>query len=139
MQYHSEEHLERKAEFNRVLIIAAQGAQQLLIVTPDKMDTLEDYLKVAFGEKPAKELRSKKLLKVNEGLTVFLEGKKDASGFSKGNVFLPWASMTTVDRAVKDYRATNTFFIPHSGPDSGPGTKDELALYLSNYPSSQPV
>lgn len=139
MQYHSTEHLERKTEFNRVMVAAAQGAQQLLIVTPDKMDTLEDYLKSAFGEKPAKELRSKKQLKINDGLTVFLEGKKDDSGFAKGNVFLPWASMSTFDRAYSDPRSVNTFYIPHSGPNSGPGTIDELSVYLAKYKSSKAV
>lgn len=39
MQYHSIEHLERNNEFVRVLLLACQGAEQVLIVTPDKMDS----------------------------------------------------------------------------------------------------
>ncbi|MBV4491411.1 hypothetical protein [Pseudomonas oryzicola] len=137
MQYHSTEHLERHEEFRRMLILAAQGTSQLLIVSPDKIDTLEDYLKASFQEAPARKLRKEKSLKINDSLTVFLEAKDPNSGFSRGHVFIPWASMHTVDRAVNDSRSISTFYIPHSGPDSGPGTVDELALYKNKYPSSK--
>lgn len=75
MQYHSTEHLERHEEFRRMLILAAQGTSQLLIVSPDKIDTLEDYLKASFQEAPARKLRKEKSLKINDSLTVFLKPK----------------------------------------------------------------
>ena len=139
MQYHSIEHLERKNEFVRVLLLACQGAEQVLIVTPDKMDSLQEYFKLAFNEKPARELRKEKSIKINENLTIFFEGKDKDSGFQKGNIFAPWASVNTIYNVIKDPRGVNTFYIPHSGPNSGPGTKDELKLYLENYPKSKKV
>lgn len=139
MQYHSIEHLERKNEFCRVLLVACHDATQVLIVTPDKMDSLEDYFKLAFNDKAAKELRNKKSLKINENLTIFFEGKDKDSGFKKENIFAPWASINTIYNVIKDPRAVNTFYIPHSGENSGPGTKDELKLYLENYPKSKAV
>lgn len=139
MQYHSTEHLERKNEFIRVLLLACQGVEQVLIVTPDKMGSLQDYFKLAFNEKSAKELRDKKRIKINEKLTIFFEGKDKDSGFQKGNIFAPWASINTIYNVIKDPRGVNTFYIPHSGPNSGPETKDELKLYLENYPKSKKV
>lgn len=139
MQFHSTEYLERHDEFRRVLIIAAQGTSQLLLVSPDKIDTLEDYLKAFFGDAQARELRKNKSLKINDQLTVFLEAKKQNSGFKRGHIFLPWASMGTVELAMKDGRAISTFYIPHSGANSGAATVDELKKYLSRYPESKEV
>ena len=139
MQYHSVEYLERKSEFCRVLLLACQGVTQLLIVTPDKMDSLNDYFKLAFGDKAAKELRTAKSININEKLTIFFEGKDKDSEFKKGNIFAPWASINTIYNVIKDPRGVNTFYIPHSGENSGPGTKDELKLYLENYPKSKAV
>lgn len=139
MQFHSTEHLERRNEFARVLAIAAQGTSQLLIVSPDRIDSLEDFLKAFFGDALAKELRKNKSIQINDHLTVFLEAKKQDSGFKRGHVFLPWASMNTVEQAMKDGRAISTFYIPHSGPNSGPGTVDELKKYLARYPGSKAV
>lgn len=139
MKYHSTNYSGDIGEFSRVFTIAASGATELLVVSPDKIASLENIITKAFGPEFWKTLfknRSVKLPKTN--LTIYMEAKGTKSAFSRGNVFLPLASMGTVDAAIKDYRTLNTFYIPHSGPKTGHGI-DELSEYKKKYPDSEEV
>lgn len=139
MQYHSTNYSGDIGEFSRVFAIAASGATELLVVSPNQIASLEDIIKKAYGPELWKLLFKNRSVKIPQtNLTIYMEAKGTKSAFSRGNVFLPLASMATVDAAVKDYRTVNTFYIPHSGPKTGYGI-DELTEYKEKYPESQEV
>lgn len=130
MKYHSTISNDRHAEFARVLALASDSADQVLIMSPDRINSLEDYLSKTFGEAFAKKLFKDRKLNITDdrfNVTYFLEANNTKSGFQKGNIFMPWASQHTWQAILKDRRGNSTFFIPHAGPDS---EKNELALYL---------
>ncbi|HFI2197460.1 TPA: hypothetical protein ACGPQK_002651 [Pseudomonas aeruginosa] len=93
MKFHSEEYIQRDAEFGRILDLASKGAEQVLIVSPDKIDSLDDSLKYALDEKTAKELKkNRKATTTNrsgEPIELYLETGKTKSDFKKGNILLP--------------------------------------------------
>jgi len=139
MQYHSSNYSGDIAEFARMFAKAAMGATELLIVSPDKIASLESIITNAFGPASWKDLYKNRNVKIPQAnLTIFMEANRTKSAFSRGNVFLPLASMSTVDTAVNDYRTVNTFYLPHSGPNTGYGI-DELTEYKKKYPKSEEV
>lgn len=122
-----------------MLLISSAGASELLIVSPDKIASLDGVVTKAFGSAVWKLLFKERKVHVEKiGLTIFLEASRTKSAFTKGNVFLPMASMHTVATAINDYRTVNTFYLPHSGPNTGFGI-DELTEYLKKYPDSKAV
>ena len=113
-------------------------SKQVLIVSPNKIDSLYDSLEIALGKSLAKKLLKDRQITLN-GVDYFLEASKTKSSFVRGNIFIPWASQHTWGAALQDFRGENTFFIPWTGPDAPkmvPGGKDELALYLQSNPDS---
>ncbi|WP_156179891.1 hypothetical protein [Pseudomonas veronii] len=139
MQYHSTNYSGDIGEFSRVLAIAASNTTELLLVSPDKIASLETLITKAYGHDLWKLLFKNRSVKIPQtNLTIYMEAKGTKSAFSRGNIFLPLASMSTVERAIKDHRTVNTFYIPHSGPNTGFGI-DELTDYKKKYPASQEV
>lgn len=136
MQYHSANYSMNINEFARMLLVSAtSNAIELLIVSPGPIANLDIPFSRAFGSDAWKTLKRDRQVALPIGLTVYLEGSRTKSNFRKGNVYLPYASMHTVDEAVYDQRSVNTFFLPQSGPNSGMG-QDDLTDYLKKYPSS---
>ncbi|HBO2951976.1 TPA: hypothetical protein L4T60_000895 [Pseudomonas aeruginosa] len=144
MKFHSEEYIQRNAEFGRILDLASKGAKQVLIVSPDKIDSLDDSLKYALDEKTAKELKkNRKATTTNssgELIELYLETGKTKSDFKKGNILLPWTSGFDTHQRLKDPRGIDTYYIPHSGPGTtkaaGLKVKDELSAYIESNPDS---
>lgn len=105
MKFHSEEYIQRDAEFGRILDLASKGAKQVLIVSPDKIDSLDDSLKYALDEKTAKELKkNRKATTTNssgELIELYLETGKTKSDFKKGNILLPGHQSSTHINALK--------------------------------------
>lgn len=136
MHYHSVNYSAGEEEFMRVLILAASNTTQLLIVSPGPIGNLETAVTKAFSSAVWKFLhKNRKTAVPGTNLTIYLEARRTKSEFTKGNVYLPYASMHTVDEAVRDVRTVNTFFLPQSGPKTG-WNQDDLSLYLKSYPSS---
>ena len=137
MKHHSTESIERDNEFKRILARASLETNQVLIYSPDKVDSLADQLEQAFGIQLAKKLKKDRHIHANN-VDYFLEATKTKSGFTRGNIFMPWASQHTWQSLLKDPRGVNTFFIPWNGPEAlkFPGGKDELVLYLRENPDS---
>lgn len=139
MKYHSTNYSGGIEEFARMLVVSSSGASELLIVSPDKIDSLDGVVTKAFGAAVWKLLFKERKVHVAElGLTIFLEASRTKSAFKKGNVFLPMAAMHTVESAINDYRTVNTFYLPHSGPNTGYGI-DELTVYLKKYRDSKEI
>lgn len=146
MKFHSSEYVAREEEFKRVLILACMNTTQLLIYSPNNIDSLDHCLEHTFGAKYAKELKKNRKLIITTqtgNVEIYLEAGRTKSGFSKGNILLPWTSELDTHDKMKDYRATNTYYIPHTGPNTakliGTPIKDELTSYLQSNPSSTQI
>jgi hypothetical protein len=129
MQYHSNDYSVSVDEFKRMYGQAAAGATQLLIVSPGPIKNLETQFSRAFGaEAWGLIYLHRQLVIPNSGLTVYFEATGTTRKFTKGNVYLPYAGMHTVNEYVSDNRSVNTFFLPQSQSD--------LSQYLIKYPNS---
>lgn len=141
MQFHSIEDWERDNEFQRVLSLASQGTQEVLIVSPDRKGSLVRHLQIFFGGNLANQLTSKRNITFN-GINYFYEFPRSGkSNFKQGNIFLPWAAESTWQQFIPDTRGINTYFIPwignkHVQHDPKLFTTNELTLYLQQYPGS---
>ncbi|MDH0334636.1 hypothetical protein [Metapseudomonas otitidis] len=142
MKYHSTNPSDRPQELLRAIQLATSLAEHVLLVSPSTIDGLNDQLGKALPEEFAKKLFKHRQVVIpfsdTHKCTYYLSTTSTKSAFSSGVVVLPWASLHTVDWAVRTFSSSHTIFIPNEDPNSsirGEG-KDELTQYQLSYPES---
>lgn len=142
MQYHSTTPSDRDNELLRAIQYATSLSDHVLLVSPSSIKGLNDSLEGILGREFSAQLfKNRRLpIKFNDGrsCTYYLSTTDTKCSFAEGTIVLPWASLNTVYWAVKNFPRSHTVFIPNEDPSTsirGEG-KDELTLYLSEYPHS---
>lgn len=142
MQYHSINPGDRDQELLRAILQATSIAEHVLLVSPSSIKGLNDQLEKIFGKKNMSTLFKDRRLPVNSNdgraCTYYLSTTDTKCSFPGGAVVLPWASLQSVYWAVKNFPSSDTVFVPNEDSKSsirGVG-KDELTLYLKDYPKS---
>lgn len=142
MQYHSINPGDRDLELQRAIQKATSLADHVLLVSPSSIKDLNHQLEKVIGKKFITELFKERRLpiKFEDGrtCTYYLATTDTKSSFPGGVVVLPWASLQSVYWAVKNFPSSHTVFVPNENAQSsirGEG-KDELTLYLLDYPKS---
>ncbi|MEW5696932.1 hypothetical protein [Pseudomonas synxantha] len=142
MQYHSINPGDRNLELLRAIQKATSLADHVLLVSPSSIKGLNDQLEKIFGKKFISALFKERRVPVSlddgRTCTYYLSTTDTKCPFPSGVVVLPWASLQTVYWAIKNHQSSHTVFVPNEDFKSsvrGVG-KDELTLYLQDYPHS---
>jgi len=142
MQYHSINPGDRNLELLRAIQKATSLADHVLLVSPSSIKGLNDQLEKIFGKKFISALFKERRVPVSlddgRTCTYYLSTTDTKCSFPGGAVVLPWASLQSVYWAVKNFPSSHTVFVPNEDAQSsirGEG-KDELTLYLLDYPKS---
>lgn len=145
MRFHSIEYKERNDEFIRIFCVATSLPDDLLIVPPNGLSSIQEHLENTIGKENAKKLIKTRQLNLPfpPGLpkTLYLEwSNSKPSGFKGGSVLLPWVQIATCKSYIECHKTKNSFYIPWTGPGSsklsGVETVDELSEYRRLYPDS---
>ncbi|SDI98184.1 hypothetical protein SAMN05216588_13211 [Pseudomonas flavescens] len=145
MMYHTIKHGIFADEFARVLRLAMNKNDHILVAVPGNIDTLTAPIAKLLGAAVAKRLLEEREVKVaTPGApekTLYLASINGCTSFKKGSVVLPWTPLDTVSKATATHSSSDTFFIANDGPGTSyrePG-KDELTRYQKSYPRSKAV
>ncbi|SHM49025.1 hypothetical protein [Phytopseudomonas punonensis] len=145
MMYHTLKHGIYADEFARVLRLAMNRSDDVLVAVPGNIDNLTAPIARLLGAAVAKKLLEEREVTVaTPGAPekkLYLASINGCTSFKKGSVVLPWTPLDTVSKVAAKHPSSDTFYIAIDGPGTSyrqPG-KDELTRYQVNYPKSKAV
>lgn len=140
MQYHSKKHGVYPEEVSRVFYAVLAKYEEILLVPPGLVRSLNDSLPKIVGADLAKVLIKKRSFETKTAAGVIRKiylSVNEKCGFTQGAIILPWASVQTVLWAMTTYPSSDTVFIAQSGP--GNPYQDDLTSYLKSFPASKAI